>query len=777
MRKGVLFQFIVSLLVMIICSLQVIAQPTMGVQKLSAFAQQKAMLYQTPYKTLEWRLTGPDNRSGRCTEVAGITGNHQIMYAGFATGGLWKTDDDGKNWKPLFDKQATQSIGSFALAPSNPDIIYVGTGEANIFRASLTGIGMYKSENGGKSFTHIGLENTGTIARVVIHPANPNIVYVAASGNEWTNNIDRGVYQTIDGGKTWKKILYKDEKTGCIDIVMDPTEPKTLYASMWNRVRKRWSDPVPEDGDYIYKTTDGGKTWKIINKGLPDTKLTGRVGIAISHSNSKVLYAFVDDHSIKREPKENEFDSYERKVQKVVVGAAIYRSNDKGETWEKQSEIHDFFRLSGTYGWVFGQIRVNPKDENEVYVLGTSRAKSIDGGKTWKQWNGTDKQSDWIHGDNHALWFDEEDPGRAILGNDGGVSLTYNGGERWKNFFDKIPTTQFYTVTYDMETPFNIFGSVQDEGTMSGSSFYSFGVPQDKTIRHWMMAPGGEGTQIQVDPKDHNIVFSSTYYGRLMKSDMSKPDSLQSKPVKMFDVGRIDSLRGEWLAATLMSKFDNKVIYHGLQHLYRSIDGGVNWKIISPDLSYNDKSKMGKYPYLIYHQAITSVAEGKQPGLLYAGTDDGRVWIANDDKKGGFNWSEITIGLPVNKHVAKIVASKFNTTRVYIVLNDRRQDNATPYIFRSDSSGTKWVSIASNLPMSPVNVLIEDVDDENTLYCGTDMGVYISKDGGKKWNAINGDLPLTFSVNDMFIHPRDKKLVIGTYGRGVYILDDLRPFK
>ncbi|MEK7227151.1 MAG: hypothetical protein AAB221_15910, partial [Bacteroidota bacterium] len=458
-------------------------------------------------------------------------------------------------------------------------------------------------------FKHIGLENTGTIARIVVHPANPNIVYVAASGNEWTYNKDRGVFQTIDGGKTWKKILYKDEKAGCIDLVMDPSDPNTLYASLWNRIRRRWSDPVPEDGDNIYKTTDGGKTWKIINKGLPDTKFTGRIGIDVSHSNPGILYAFVDDHNKKRDPKPDEFDSYERKVQKVVIGAAIYKSTNKGETWEKLSEIHDFFRLSGTYGWVFGQIQVNPKNENEVYVFGTSRARSQDGGKTWKQWNGSEKGSDWIHGDNHALWFDEENPERVILGNDGGVSTSLNGGKKWKNFFDKIPTTQFYTVSYDMQNPFNVFGAVQDEGTMSGNINNTFGKASDTTQRPWMMAPGGEGTQIQVDPKNPDIVFTSTYYGRLMKSDMSKPDSVQSKRISIFDVGRIDSLRGEWLAGTLMSKFDSRVIYHGLQHLYKSDDGGERWWRISPDLSYNKESAKGKYPYLIYHQAITTIAE------------------------------------------------------------------------------------------------------------------------------------------------------------------------
>ena len=747
---------------------------TTGIQKIAAFAKQKQMLQQSPYKNLQWRLIGPNNRSGRSTDVAGITGNPNIIYAAFATGGLWKTEDGGNTWQSLFDKEATQSIGNIALAPSNPDIVYVGTGEANIFRASLPGIGMYRSADGGKTFQHIGLENTGTIARVIVHPKDPNIVYVAAGGNEWTYNKDRGVYFTNNGGKTWKKILYVDEKTGCIDLAMDPSDPNILYASMWNRIRKRWSDPVPEGGDHIYKTTDGGKTWKIIDKGLPETQSTGRVGLTISHSNANVLYAFVDDHNKKRDPKPDEFDSYERQVQKVVIGAAIYRSDDKGETWVKQSEIHDFFRLSGTYGWVFGQIRVNPKNENEVYVLGTSRAISVDGGKTWKQWNPSDKSSDWIHGDNHALWFDENDTSRVIIGNDGGVSTTLNGGKKWKNFFDKLPTTQFYTVTYDMETPFNVFGAVQDEGTMTGSVMNTFGTPQDSSVRHWKMAPGGEGTQIQVDPKNSNIVFSSTYYGRLMKSDMSKPDSLQSEHIKMFDVGRIDSLRGEWLAATMISKFDNKSIYHGLQHLYKSEDGGETWRMISPDLSYNDKTKMGVYPYLIYHQAITALAEGNKTGIVYAGTDDGRVWLTMDD---GANWKEITKGLPMNKHVAKITSSKFKPERIYVILNDRRQDNYTPYIYQSDNYGQTWKLISSNLPPSPVNVVIEDLDKADKLYCGTDMGVYMTKDRGKNWIALNANIPAAVAVDDMFIHPRDKKLVIATYGRGVWVLDDLNLLK
>ena len=769
-----LFLFPVTILIQLIVAIPFcgMAQVTTGALKLAAFKKQEQMILQSPYKNLQWRLTGPDNKSGRSTDVWGITGNPNILYAAFATGGLWKTEDAGKNWVSLFDKQATLSIGNMAIAPSDNNILYVGTGEANIFRASLPGVGMYKSLNAGKNFQHLGLENTGTIARVVVHPKNANTVYVAASGNEWTYNKDRGVYMTNDGGKTWKNILFVDEKTGCIDLRMDPADPDILYASMWNRIRRRWSDPVPEDGDHIYKTIDGGKTWKIISNGLPDTKMTGRIGLAVAPSNPNVVYAFVDDHTKKRDPNPGEKDSYQRNVLKVVIGGAIYRSNDKGEKWEKMAEIHDFFKpFSGTYGWVFSQIRVDPKEENEVYVMGVSMGKSTDGGKTWKQFQPSDKTSEDIHGDNHAMWFDAENPDRIILGNDGGVSTTLDGGKIWNNFFDKLPTTQFYTVTYDMQSPFNVLGSIQDEGTYTGSINNTFGKPQDSAVRSWNYAPGGEGTQIQVDPDSSNIVFSSSYYGRLMKSNMGKQGRrAQSKPIEMFSVGAIDSLRGEWLAGTLISKFNNKVIYHGLQHLYKSADGGDSWKMISPDLSYNDKTKMGVYPYLIYHQAITAITEGDKPGVVYAGTDDGRLWLTMDD---GGQWKEITKGLPKNKHVIKITASSFNAGRVYVVLNDRREDNATPFIYVSENYGNAWKPIASNLPPSPVNVLIENPDKAGVLYCGNDLGAYMSKDYGKTWICINGNIPASVSVNDMFIHPIDKKLVLGTYGRGVYVMDDL----
>jgi len=747
------------------------AQYSTGKQKLEAFRKQQVMLAQSPYKNLSWRLTGPDRTSGRSTDVIGITGQPDTMYAAFATGGLWKTTDGGNSWLPLFDEEATLSIGDIAMAPSDHRVLYVGTGEANIFRASLPGIGIYKTTDGGKTFAHAGLENSGTIARIIIHPLNPDIVYVAASGNEWTYNNDRGVYQTTNGGKTWKKILSEGDRSGCIDLVMDPSDPFTLYASMWNRIRRRWSDPVPEDGDHLYKSTDGGQTWKIIGKGLPDTRLTGRIGIAVAPSHPEILYAFVDDHNRKRDPLPGETDSYERKVQKVVIGGSVYRSMDKGETWEKRAEIHDFFKpFSGTYGWVFSQIRVDPLDENKLYVLGVSMGRSVDGGKTWERFRPSDRTSDYIHGDNHAMWIDETNPDRILLGNDGGVSLTLDGGKKWKNYFDKMPTTQFYTVSYDMQSPFNIYGAVQDEGTMTANVMNTYGRARDTTLRNWTYAPGGEGTQIRIDPEEPEIIYSSSYYGRLMKSDTRKPDSLRTEHIHAFDVGRIDSLRGQWLAATIISKYNRTVLYHGLQYVYKSEDAAENWRRISDDLSYNDKQTMGSYPYLIYYHTVTALAEGNKPGTIYAGTDDGRVWFSGDD---GGGWKEITKGLPGNKHVIRITPSAFNPSRVYIALNDRRQDNHTAYIYVSEDYGKNWKRISRNLPASPVNVIIEDPDLLDVLYCGTDMGVYMSRDRGRSWICINGNLPAAVSVNDMFIHPRDKKMVLATYGRGVYVLDDL----
>lgn len=743
-------------------------RPSSGADRQKAFQQQKALAAKSPYKSLQWRNVGPDNISGRVSEVLGVPGNKNIIWASFATGGFWKTEDAGKSWKPLFDNEGTLSVGSFDVAKSNPNIIYLGSGEANIFRASLPGMGVYKSEDGGKSWKHIGLENTSTISRVIIHPKNPNHVYVAASGNEWSNNKERGLYETTDGGKTWKRLI-NDDPNGVIDLVMHPTDPKTMYASTWNRIRLRWSDPTPQDGDFIWKTTDGGKTWTKLTNGLPQTKFTGRVGLALSRSNPNILYAYIDNHTPKREPKAGELDPYGRPIQVIPFGVQVWRSDDAGQNFAKVSTEDDKLeRFAGTYGWVFGQIRVDPTNPEVVYIMGVPIAKSTDGGKTFNMMR-PDRGSERNHGDHHALWIDPTDPNYLINGNDGGVVVSYDGGKTLNNFFDVIPTTQFYNITYDMNTPYNVIGSVQDEGSFMASVKNTFG-SKDPSIQKWRDAPGGEGTIHAVDPSNPSLVYSSTFYGRLTRSTVYK-DSIASKNIFPKKADDEEVHRGEWLAYTLLSPHDNKTLYHGFQYLFKSTDQGETWKRISGDLTYNDVSRMGRTPYAINHQAITAIDESPiTKGVLYVGTDDGRVWLTMND---GGAWTEITKGLPERVHVSRLVASKYDAGTVYITMSDRREDNIKPYLFRSTDYGKTWTALVTDLPHSPVNVVREDPKNANILYCGTDMGVYISRDKGKSWQSIQGNLPATVSVNDLFVHPRDYNLVIGTYGRGVWVLDDI----
>ncbi len=764
---------ILFFMLLIVFSTALTAQdrPSTGRERKKAFKQHQVLASSSPYTNLTWRLTGPDIISGRCTEVQGVPGNKNIIWASFATSGLWKTEDAGKIWKALFDREGTQSIGAFAVAPSAQNIIYAGTGESNILRASLPGMGIYKTTDGGKTWKHMGLENTGTIARVIIHPTNPKIVYVAASGNEWSYSKDRGIYMTRNGGKTWKR-LNQEDKNGCIDLVMHPTDPKTLYASTWNRVRLRWSDPTPEDGDYIWKTTDGGKTWNKLTNGLPQTKFTGRVGLALSRSNPNILYALVDNHTPTRAPRENELDAYGRKIEVITTGVQVWKSTDAGSSFSNMSPgDNKLERFAGTYGWVFGQIRVDPVNEDHVYILGVPLARSTDGGKSFKVMR-PEKTSERTHSDHHALWIDPTDPAYLINGNDGGVVASADSGKNWNNFFDMIPAAQFYNITYDMKEPYNIMGSVQDHFSHMASIKNTYG-KQDTTILNWFNSPGGEGSIHAVDPKDPDLIYSSTFYGRIQRSRLFPgfKDSVETKSIMPKPEDDLGTLRGEWLAYTLISPHDNKTIYHGFQFLYKSTDQGNTWKRLTCDMTNHDMTRMGRTPYAINHQAITAIEESPlRRGLLYLGTDDGRVWSSMND---GEKWADISVGLPDNVHVSRMVASKYDTGTIYITLSDRREDNIKAHIYKSTDRGATWTSIANDLPAAPVNVIREDPKNPNLLYCGTDMGVYVSRDKGLHWLSLQSNLPASVSVSDLFIHPRDLNLVISTYGRGVWVMDDL----
>jgi photosystem II stability/assembly factor-like uncharacterized protein len=745
------------------------------VQRLKWFDQHRAMKEQTPFKDVKWRFIGPFDVGGRCTDIAVPKGSRNVIYIGAATGGVWKTTNTGVTWEPLFEDMPTQSVGDIAVAESDPNVVWVGTGEANIFRASEPGIGVFKSTDGGKTWSHMGLEGTYTIGRIVIHPTNPDIVYVAATGHEWTYNPDRGVYKTSDGGKTWQKVLYVSEKVGANDLVMDPQDPETLYAATWNRIRRRWSDPVPGGEDGLFRTSDGGKTWKPINNGLPDTQFTGRIGIDLCRTKPNVLYAYVDNHTPGREPQAGELDSYGRPRQRGIIGAEVYRSDDKGETWRKMSPTTPYFEhFGGTYGWVFSQIRVDPNDENTIYIMGLGLAKSTDGGKTFTNiYYGT------LHGDHHGLWIDPSDSNYLINVNDGGANVSYDGGKSWRDFHDGIPAVQFYNVTFDFQSPFWVYGSVQDQGTFRGQIplLKPAQRPQGRRMRFgtaepkWERAPGGEGTLIAVDPEDPSTEYSSSYYGRLMRSEY-KDGNWTSKDVYPKAPKGEPDYRGQWLAATMLSPHNRLVVYHGFQYLFRSMNRGEDWERLSPDLTAYNPEQQGKWPYAIPYATITAVDESPfRFGVLYAGTDDGRVWVTKDS---GENWTEITAGLPFNKHVWKVVASKYDPATVYITLIGRHDDDFNPYIYRSADFGRTWTSIAANIPGGPVNVVREDPKKREILYAGTDTGIYVTLDGGQTWNVLGAGLPTTY-VWDIAVHPRDNCLIIATNGRGMWIIDDLSP--
>ncbi len=741
--------------------------------------QHMSMKNSTPFKNLKWRYIGGEleTQGGRCTDVDVPRNNKKIIYVATASGGLWKSENAGVTFEPITDDFPTLSIGDIAISESHPDIIYVGTGEANIFRASIAGTGVYKSTDGGKTWQHCGLTDTNTIARIRIHPTNPDIVYVAASGHEWTYNPERGVFKTTDGGKTWQKVLYIDEKTGCIDLVMDPKNPDTLIASMWNRIRQRWSDPVPEDGDYLYKTTDGGKTWKKLTNGLPDTRYTGRIGIDLCASKPNVVYAYVDNHTPTREPSPGERDSYGRlRTYPDIVGAEVYRSDDQGETWVKVNPSDRLFeRFGGTYGWVFGQIRVDPNNENVVYLMGLGLYKSTDGGKSW-----THLYWENLHGDHHGLWIDPDDSDHLLNVNDGGCNVSFDGGKTWQDFYRKIPAIQFYTVAFDMQKPFTVYGAVQDSGTHRGLGVAPQAGAAESGLRRlrqsrlrWERAPGGEGTTIAVDPSDPNIVYSSSFYGRLMRSEY-KDSNWTSKDIYPKPSEGEPEYRGQWLAPTIISPHNPHIIYHGFQYVFRSLNRGDTWEKISPDLTAFDPKKQGKLPYAIPYATLTALAESPLKfGLIYAGSDDGRVHVTRD---GGATWTEITAGLPYNKHVWCIEPSKFDLGTVYVALIGRHDDDFAPYVFKSSDFGKTWVNISNNLPGGPTNVIREDPKKKGVLYVGTDFGVYVSTDDGQSWNHLGSGLP-NAPVWDLKIHPRDNMLIIATNGRGMWVVDDLSPLQ
>ncbi len=708
-------------------------------------------------KTFTFRGIGPTRQSGRFTDIAVPELEPWTIYAATGSGGLWKSVNNGHSWEPIFDNQTVISIGDIAVAASNPGIVYVGTGEATSSRSTYWGDGVYKSTDAGKTWTNVGLKDTHHIGRIVIHPKNPDIVYVAALGHLYSENDERGVFKTIDGGKTWTKSLdiKADGKViGAADIVMDPKKPEILYAAAYDKERKPWTFNLAGPGSGIYKTVDAGKTWTKLTNGLPGGMI-GRIGLDINLKNPLVLYANVENAN---KPKMSDADRLkelrEGKSSAGMIGEEVYRTDDGGKTWRKVNEKNP---VGGGPGYYYMNIRVDPNDANHAYVLSVGVLETKDGGKTWTQ-------AYRFGGDNHALWIDPSNSKHMILGFDHGLGITYDGGKNWYHP-DELPLAQFYAIGLDNQVPYNVYGGIQDNGSMRGPSSKRGGRPI--TFEDWQTVGGGDGMYNVMDTVTNRYLYNEFQFGAITRTDLYTGES---KSVRYPD----ESLRYGWTAPILVSQHDPNVIYHGANRLLKSTSRGDAWEAVSPDLTTNDKSKLtvdgkggdGNIEYC----TITTIAESPiSRDLLWVGTDDGNVWVTKD---GGKNWTKVNdrISGSPGYWVSRVEASHAAPGTAYVTFTGLRNDDFRAFVYKTTDFGQTWTSIVGNLPAKSVNVIREDPKNPNLLFVGADFGLYVSADGGKTWSEMNGNIP-TQPVHDLQIHARDRELVVATHGRGIFITD------
>ncbi len=723
---------------------------------------------------LKYREIGPAVMGGRIADLAVVESKPQIFYVGTASGGLWKTTNHGTTWEPIFDDQPTASIGDVTLAPSNPNVVWVGTGEPQNRQSSPWGNGVYKSTDAGRTWQHVGLENTHHIGRIVVHHTNPQVAYVAAVGHLWGPNPERGVYRTRDGGVTWELVLFVDEHTGAIDLAMDPSDPNTLFAAMYQRQRTGWGFNGGGPGSGIYRTTDGGHTWQELTKGLPAGDM-GRIGLDIYRGDGNLVLAVIEADT--RDPSRgfgSQGPARERK-------SGVYRSTDRGETWEKISDTNP-------RPMYYSQIRIDPNDPERVYVLGTQLMVSDDGGKTFRS-DGAEQ----IHVDHHAFWIDPNDSDHLITGNDGGVAASFDRSGHWR-MYDNLAIGQFYQVGVDMRDPYYVCGGLQDNSSWCGPNrtLNTYGIKNSDWIDVW----GGDGFFNLIDPTDHTIIYTESQGGNLGRVDLITGEGTRIRPVARPLAGQEEeeddrSFRFNWNAAIAISAHDPATILFGGNVLFKSTDRGVTWQEISPDLTKQIDRKeleimgvLGSEPMVSANDGISTygniTAIGESPlnaDLVYVGTDDGNVQVTQD---GGSTWTDLTSrirNLPERTYVSRIVPSRFVEGRVYVTFDGHLNNDYSPYAYVSEDYGQRWQDIADGLPHGwSVNVIAEHPNNEDLLVLGNEVGVYLSIDRGDGWVRLKNNLP-TVPVDDIVIHPRDNDLVVGTHGRSIWIMDDITPLE
>lgn len=701
--------------------------------------------------SLRFRSLGPAIMSGRISDIAVPAASRagerlgKTVYVASAAGGVWKSVNAGMNWTPIFDDQRVSSIGSVAVAPSDPDVVWVGTGESNNLRSSSWGDGVYRSGDGGTTWTHMGLPESQHVPRIVVHPTDPDIVFVASMGPLWAEGGERGLYRTRDGGRTWRAVKELGPWTGFTDVALDPRDPDIVYAVSYQRERKAYSFVAggPESG--IWKSTDGGDTWTPLTEGLPGGDV-GRIGIDIARSRPNTLYATVHAEE-----------------------GGIFRSDDAGLTWTRTAELQSI-------PWFFGQIRVNPRDAEQVYHLGVQLQVSDDGGRTFRRIAAN------THADHHAMWIDPSDPDHLIIGNDGGLYFSYDRGETW-DFAVNLPVSTFYAVGVDMRDPYWVYGGLQDNGTW-GAPVRTLG-RSGPGNPEWIRAGGGDGFYTVIDPTDHTVVFLESQNGGLRRVDMATGEGKSIRPVP--EEGEAP-YRYNWSAPLLISPHDHRTLYFGANYLFRSTDRGDTWEKLGGDLTraldrdilpimgLNGPGGLGRHDGTAEFGNLSTIDESPlRRGLLYAGTDDGLLQVTRD---GGRTWTRIDSfpGVPRMTYVSRVVASAHDEGTAYITLDGHRSNDFAPYVLRTTDYGRTFESITGGLPEGSVYVIREHARNPDVLFVGAEYGVFVSIDRGASWSVLdNGIGPAP--VHDLVLHPRDNDLVVGTHGRGIYVLDDITPLE